>query len=46
MRAVVEGALKPEDAVKAYHDYLKQKGLKPTLPLAKDRQITEAALKG
>ena len=46
MRAVVEGALKPEDAVKAYHDHLKQKGLKPTLPLAKDRQITEAALKG
>jgi DhnA family fructose-bisphosphate aldolase class Ia len=46
MRAVVEKEVGPEEAVKAYHDWLKQAGKKPTLPLAKDRQITEAALKG
>jgi hypothetical protein len=46
MRAVVEREIEPEDAVKAYHDGLKKVGIKPTLPLAKDRRITEAALKG
>jgi DhnA family fructose-bisphosphate aldolase class Ia len=46
MRAVVERAIDPEEAVKAYHDEIKKAGLKPTLPLAKDRVITEAALKG
>jgi DhnA family fructose-bisphosphate aldolase class Ia len=45
MRAVVEGDLKPLDAVKAYHDGLKQRGIKPTTPLAADREITEEALK-
>ncbi len=45
MRAVVERALKPEEAVKAYHAELKKRGLTPTLPLPKDREITEAALK-
>jgi hypothetical protein len=45
MRAVVEGAIGPEEAVKAYHDGLKKTGRKPTLALAKDRQITEAALR-
>ncbi|MCP4384879.1 MAG: hypothetical protein GY798_26275, partial [Hyphomicrobiales bacterium] len=46
MRAVVEGEISPEEAVKAYHDGLKKDGLKPTLPLTKDKVITEAALKG
>ncbi len=46
MRAVVEREIKPEEAVKAYHDGLKKAGKKPTLPLSKDRVITEAALKG
>lgn len=46
MRAVVERDLKPEEAVKAYHDHLAKKKLKPTLALDKDRKITEAALKG
>jgi uncharacterized membrane-anchored protein len=32
--------------VKAYHDGLKKTGRKPNLALAKDRQITEAALRG
>jgi hypothetical protein len=45
MRAVVERAIGPEEAVKVYHDGLKKAGMKPTLPLAKDRVITEAALK-
>ena len=46
MRAVVEGALKPDEAVKAYHDVIAKRKLKPTLALDKDREITEAALKG
>jgi DhnA family fructose-bisphosphate aldolase class Ia len=46
MRAVVEKSLSPEEAVRAYHDGLKQRGIRPMLPLAKDRQITEEALKG
>jgi DhnA family fructose-bisphosphate aldolase class Ia len=46
MRAVVEKSLSPEEAVRAYHDELKQRGIRPMLPLAKDRQITEEALKG
>jgi DhnA family fructose-bisphosphate aldolase class Ia len=44
MRAVVEKDVAPEEAVKAYHAELKKSGKKPTLPLAKDRVITEAAL--
>jgi hypothetical protein len=44
MRAVVEKEVKPEEAVKVYHDGLKKAGKNPTLPLAKDRVITEAAL--
>ena len=44
MRAVVEKDIGPEEAVKAYHNELKQTGIKPTLQLAKDRVITEAAL--
>ncbi len=46
MRAVVEGDMKPAEAVKSYHDGLKKQGLKPTTPLAGDKEITEAALKG
>jgi DhnA family fructose-bisphosphate aldolase class Ia len=45
MRAVVEGEMKPEEAVKAYHAGLKTRKIKPTLDLAEDRQITEEALK-
>jgi hypothetical protein len=46
MRAVVEREIGPEEAVRAYHDEIRKAGMKPTLPLAKDRVITEAALKG
>ena len=45
MRAVVEKAVGPEEAVRAYHDVLARAGLKPTLALAKDRQITDPILK-
>jgi DhnA family fructose-bisphosphate aldolase class Ia len=45
MRAVVEGELKPDEAVKAYHDGLKKRKLKPVIDLSDDRQITEEALK-
>ena len=45
MRAVVEKAVGPEEAVRAYHDVLARAGLKPTLALAKDRQITDPTLK-
>jgi len=45
MRAVVEGEMKPDEAVKAYHAGLKARKIKPTLDLAEDRQITEEALK-
>jgi hypothetical protein len=45
MRAVVQGELRPEEAVRAYHDGLKTQGIRPTLALAKDRVITEAALR-
>jgi DhnA family fructose-bisphosphate aldolase class Ia len=45
MRAVVEKQVAPEEAVKAYHDGLRKSSLQPTLPIAKDCEITEAALK-
>lgn len=44
MRAVVEKQLSPEEAVKAYHDGLKKAGKKPTIPLAKDKVITDPVL--
>ena len=46
MRAVVERELKPEEAVKSYHDGLAKRKIKPTLTIEKDRKITEPALKG
>jgi DhnA family fructose-bisphosphate aldolase class Ia len=45
MRAVVEKQLKPEEAVKAYHDGLSKAKIAPTIPLAKDREITDPVLK-
>jgi len=46
MRAVVERELRPEEAVKAYHDGLKKRRIKPTLALAEDREISDPVLKG
>jgi hypothetical protein len=45
MRAVVDGAVTPEEGVRAYHGELQKAGLKPKRPLDDDRAITEAALK-
>ena len=45
MRAVIEENLKTDDAVKLYHDELKQNNLIPDRPLKKDLQITDPILK-
>jgi hypothetical protein len=45
-RPVIEGAIKPKEAVRAYHDRLAQKGLQLKLPLSQDLMITEATLEG
>ena len=46
MREVANGALKPLEAVKAYHGALKKSGVAPTRALAADSEITEKTLKG
>lgn len=46
MRATVEGHVKPEEAVRAYHDNLASKGITPDRPLAEDILITDRVLKG
>lgn len=45
MRAVVEGSLATDEAVRAYHGALQTLGLAPARPLADDLQITEDVLK-
>ena len=45
MRAVVEGEIKPADAVAAYHDHLAKNKLTPDRPLAEDNMITDPVLK-
>ena len=45
MRAVIEENLKTDEAVKLYHDELKQKNLIPDRSLKKDLQITDPILK-
>jgi hypothetical protein len=45
MRHVAEGALTPSEAVKAYHDELGKKKLKPARPLEDDLAVTEPVLK-
>ncbi|MET3591318.1 hypothetical protein ABID26_000697 [Mesorhizobium shonense] len=44
MRAVADGTLGPEEAVRAYHGELQKLGLTPNRPLADDRAITEEVL--
>ncbi|RWP56477.1 hypothetical protein [Mesorhizobium sp.] len=44
MRAVADGAIGPEEAVRAYHGDLQKLGLTPNRPLADDRVITEDVL--
>ncbi|WP_182084964.1 hypothetical protein [Aureimonas sp. ME7] len=45
MRHVADGALAPEEAVRAYHGELQKAGLVPARSLEDDRTITEANLK-
>jgi hypothetical protein len=44
-RPVLEGQIKPQDAVKSYHATLAKKRLKPLRKLEDDLKITEAVLK-
>jgi hypothetical protein len=46
MRAVADGAMKPEEAVRAYHGSLQTEGIVPTRALEDDLEVTEAVLKG
>ena len=45
MRQVVDGAIAPEEAVRAYHGELQTLGIKPIRSLDEDRTITETVLK-
>ncbi len=45
MRAVADGTVEPEEAVRAYHGDLQKLGLAPNRSLADDRVITEDVLK-
>ncbi|PDQ17208.1 hypothetical protein CN311_31270 [Mesorhizobium sanjuanii] len=45
MRAVADGEMEPEEAVRAYHGELQKLGLAPNRSLADDRAITEDVLK-
>ena len=45
MRQVVDGALSPEEAVKAYHGELQKAAIHPPPSLEEDRVVTEAVLK-
>lgn len=42
LRRIVEGAITPEEAVKAYHGVLQSLGVHPHRPLAEDMQLTSA----
>ncbi len=45
MREVSSHNLKPEEAVRVYHDEMAKAGVKPARELARDNEITEAVLK-
>lgn len=45
MRLVVDGKMKPLEAVQSYHSILKDKGIPAVRPLADDSIVTEAVLK-
>ena len=40
LRRVVDDEISPKDAVKAYHDVLRQSGIKPQRHLQQDQQLT------
>jgi hypothetical protein len=45
MRAVADGSVSPEEAVRAYHGELQKSGVRPIRVLDIDLQVTEASLK-
>ena len=45
MRAVVQGEMSTEEAVKMYHSQLTEKGISPKLTLEKDLKVTDPVLK-
>ncbi|MDX2110784.1 MAG: hypothetical protein SFY80_11140 [Verrucomicrobiota bacterium] len=45
LRRIVEGQIKPEEAVKAYHAVLERLGIAPQRPLQKDLVLTETSLR-
>jgi hypothetical protein len=45
MREVADGAIGPEEAVRAYHGELQKSGTAPARPLEEDRVVTEEVLK-
>ncbi len=45
MRRVVDGAITPAEAVRAYHDALQKQGLRPQRSLDNDLEITEEPLR-
>jgi hypothetical protein len=45
MRLVADGAIKPQEAVRAYHSVLKDKGIAAVRALEDDEKVTEAVLK-
>ena len=44
MRQVADGAISPEEAVRAYHGELQKLGIRPVRTLGDDRVVTEQAL--
>ncbi|HNQ90906.1 MAG TPA: hypothetical protein PKM73_20010 [Verrucomicrobiota bacterium] len=44
LRAITDGRLKPEEAVRAYHAVLGHLGIRPKLPLEKDLVLTESSM--
>lgn len=45
LRRIVEGQIKPEEAVKAYHGVLQKLGIKPQRHLQRDLQLTTQVMK-
>ena len=44
LRLITDGAISPEEAVRAYHGVLQAKKIKPKLPLEKDLELTDQAM--
>ena len=45
LRLIADGEIKPLEAVKLYHDRLKNSGIKPIRPIARDVQVSSGLLK-